>query len=137
MNLVHRISERLAHPSTPKPAPRFRISNLTRDTVLARRAELADNESTRRKGLLGRDGLAPGEALWILPCEAVHTFGMKFPIDLVYIDRKQRVRKVRSAVPPWRMSLCFTAHSVIELAAGAVRDSKTAPGDTIEFSAAD
>ncbi len=106
---------------------RFRISNLTRQTVLAGRAEVADREATRRKGLLGRDGLAPGEGLWILPCEAVHTFGMRFPIDLVYIDRKQRVRKVRSAVRPWRMSACLFAHSVIELAAGTILATKTGP----------
>ena len=47
--------------------------------------------------------------------ESVHTFGMRFPIDLVYVDRKHRVRKVRSGVRPWRMSACLTAHSVIEL----------------------
>ena len=54
------------------------------------------------------------------PCESVHTFFMKFPIDLVYIDKQRKVRKVRHAVPAWRLSACLTAHSVLELPAGTV-----------------
>ena len=69
-----------------------------RSTVLATRLEVADSGPKRNKGLLGRDGLAPGEGLWIVPCESVHTFFMRFPIDLVYLDRKNTVKKVRSAV---------------------------------------
>jgi uncharacterized membrane protein (UPF0127 family) len=79
---------------------------------------VADRGATRRKGLLGRDGLSAGEGLWILPCEAVHTFCMRFPIDLVYLDRKHQVKKVRSDVRPWRLSACLSAHSVLELASG-------------------
>ncbi|MGA2220107.1 MAG: DUF192 domain-containing protein, partial [Terracidiphilus sp.] len=75
--------------------------------------EVADTGAKRSKGLLGRKGLAPGEGLWIVPCESVHTIGMQFPIDLVYIDRKKRVKKIRSAVPPWRLSACLSAHSII------------------------
>ena len=58
---------------------------------------------------------------------------MRFPIDLVYLDRKQRIRKVRSNVGPWRVSGCMTAHSVMELPAGAIRETQTEPGDTIEI----
>jgi uncharacterized protein len=84
--------------------------------------------------LLGRHGLAPGEGLWIVPCEAVHTFGMKFAIDLVYLDRQYRIRKIRRNVHPWRLSACLVAHSVIELAAGAVGENDAQPGDIVEFS---
>ena len=115
---------------------RYRIFNLTRQLVIAERVEVADRGAKRRKGLLGRDGLGPGEGLWIVPCESVHTFGMRFPIDLIYVDRKKRVRKVRSGMPAWRLSASFSAHSVIELPAGAVRASKTEPGDVLEFSPA-
>ena len=118
------------------PEIRLRISNLTRQTVLASSAELADKGERRRKGLLGREELAPGQGLWILPCEAVHTFGMQFPIDLVYLDRNHRIKKVRSNVPPWRLSACLNAHSVLELASGTIRDTQTRPGDTLEFSSA-
>jgi uncharacterized membrane protein (UPF0127 family) len=114
----------------------LRVANLTRNTVLATRMEVADSSPKRNKGLLGRSHLAPGEGLWILPCEAVHTFGMKFPIDLVYLDAKNQIRKLCSAVPPWRLSACLSAHSVLELPPGAIRDTKTRRGDTLEFSSA-
>ena len=115
------------------PGQRLLVRNLTRDTVLGRRIETAGSGATRRKGLLGRDGLAAGEGLWIVPCESVHTFFMRFAIDLVYLDRKNRVRKVRSSVGPWRMSACLSAHSVLELPAGTIGITRTERGDTIEF----
>lgn len=136
MNLARRMLGKPTEGRRQEPNPSWKISNLTRGTVLAERVETADRGATRRKGLLGRDGLAPGDGLWIVPCESVHTFFMRFPIDLVYLDRKKRVRKVRSKVIPWRLSACLSAHSVIELAAGAVRASKTEPGDELEFSPA-
>ena len=116
---------------------RLLVSNPARGTVLATRLEVADSASKRNKGLLGRKGLAPGEGLWIVPCESVHTFFMQFPIDLVYLDRKNRVRKVRSAVGPWRLSACLSAHSILELPAGTIRDSRTEAGDTLEFGPAE
>ncbi len=66
--------------------------------------------------------------LWIVPCESVHTFFMRFSIDLVYLDRSMKVRKVRTSVPPWRISACFLAHSVIELAPGTIKATKQGPG---------
>jgi len=96
--------------------------------------ELADNGPKRNKGLLGREGLAPGEGLWIVPCESVHTFFMRFPIDLVYLDRNNKVRKLRSSVGPWRLSACLSAHSILELPAGTIRATQTQRGDSLEFS---
>jgi uncharacterized membrane protein (UPF0127 family) len=113
---------------------RLRVTNLSRETVLAACMEVAGNAAKRSKGLLGRDCLAPGEALWISPCEAVHTFWMRFPIDLVYLDRRKRIRKLVSDLPAWRLSACLRAHSVIELPAGTIRRTSTALGDTLEFS---
>jgi uncharacterized protein len=124
--------------SSPQPVPeiRWQVSNLTRNTVIATHMEVADSGPRRSKGLLGRARLAPGEGLWIVPCEAVHTFFMKFPIDLIYLDRDKQIKKLRSAVLPWRMSACFFAHSVLELPAGTIRDTQTQPGDTLEFASA-
>jgi uncharacterized membrane protein (UPF0127 family) len=119
----------------PLESHRLQVFNLTRQTVLADRLEVADHGANRRKGLLGRDGLLAGEGLWIKPCEAVHTFCMRFAIDLVYLDRKNRIRKIRSGVPPWRISSCLSAHSVIELPSGTVVATQTQPGDLLEFSA--
>ncbi len=108
------------------------IRNLTRNTVLADKADVADTSAKRRTGLLKHEGLNPGEGLWIVPCESVHTFFMKFPIDLVYLDRKHKVKKVRNAVAPWRLSACLLAHSILELPAGAAKQSGTRAGDQLE-----
>ena len=116
---------------------RMQIFNLMRKTHLARNAEIAGSGGKRTKGLLGRKGLAPGEGMWIVPCEAVHTFGMQFPIDLVYLDRGLRIKKVRSSVSPWRLSACLSAHSILELPAGTIRLSQSQPGDLLEFSPAE
>jgi uncharacterized membrane protein (UPF0127 family) len=120
----------------PQQESRLRVLNQTRNTLLATRMEVADSSAKRNKGLLGRESLAPGEGLWIRPCESVHTFWMRFPIDLVYIDRKYRIMKLVSAVPAWRLSACLTAHSVLELPSGTIRATQSECGDTIEFSEA-
>ena len=109
------------------------VRNETRKTVVATAADVADTIAKRRLGLLKKEKLEPGEGLWITPCESVHTFFMRFAIDLVYLDRKKRVRKVRHAVPPWRISSCLAAHSVLELPAGAAAESGTQPGDQLVF----
>ncbi len=111
----------------------FRVVNQTRDTCLAANIEVADSDGKRTKGLLGRKSLPPQGGLWIVPCEAVHSFGMQFPIDLVYLDRAYRVKKVRANLRPWKISACFTAHSVLELPVGAIEQSRTQPGDRLEF----
>jgi len=137
MNLTRWMSDRFSGRGAAKPNSRLKISNLTERGVLAHDVEVADHGATRMKGLLGRDSLPAGEGLWIVPCESVHTFGMKFPIDLIYLDRKKIVKKVRSGVPPWRLSACLSAHSVLELASGTIRLTRTKPGDQLEFCAAD
>jgi uncharacterized membrane protein (UPF0127 family) len=100
---------------------------------VAEAAEAADTSAKRRTGLLKHDKLEPGAGLWIAPCEAVHSFGMRFAIDLIYLDRKKRVRKVRREMVPRRLSACLTAHSVLELPVGAIDASRTEPGDQLEF----
>jgi uncharacterized protein len=107
------------------------VRNLTRSTVLATHAEVADTSAKRRTGLLKHTKLDPGEGLWIAPCESVHTFFMKFAIDLVYLDKQKKVRKVRHSVPPWRASACLTAHSILELPAGTAQQTATQAGDQL------
>ena len=119
--------------TTAAPPRRFRVTNVTRDTVLATAAESADNSDSRRKGLLGRDALSAGRGLLIAPCEAIHTFGMRFPIDVVYLARDLRVIKVRHALIPWRISFCLRAHSVLELPAGTIGATLTVPGDRLVY----
>ena len=107
------------------------MRNQTRNTVLADAADMADTSAKRRTGLLKHSRLEAGQGLWIVPCESVHTFFMKFPIDLVYLDRNRKVRKVRANVAPWRLSACLTAHSVLELPAGTIDRTGTQPGDQL------
>jgi uncharacterized protein len=109
------------------------VRNHTRGTILGEAVEIADTSEKRRVGLLKHVRLEPGSGLWIVPCESVHTFFMKFPIDLVYLDKQRRVRKVRHAVPAWRLSACLTAHSILELPAGTVEKSGTMPGDELSL----
>jgi uncharacterized membrane protein (UPF0127 family) len=113
--------------------PKLRIVNLTRNSVLAEAADIADTSEKRRRGLLKHTSLARGEGMWIAPCEAVHTFGMKFAIDVLFLDRKRRVLKIREKMPRSRMSLCLRAHSVLELPAGTAEETGTATGDELEF----
>ena len=112
---------------------KIRVRNVTRETVLAESADVASDSGARRKGLLGRNGLAPGQGLWIVPCESVHTFGMRFPVDVVYLDRKKGVRKLRRQMAPWRISMCLPAHSVLELPAGTIARSATRLGDQFDL----
>ena len=107
------------------------MRNQTRNTVLAENADMADTSAKRRTGLLKHERLNPGEGLWIVPCESVHTFFMKFPIDLVYLDKRKKVRKVRHRVPAWRLSACLLAHSVLELPAGTLEQTGTQVGDEL------
>ena len=109
------------------------MRNQTRNTVLGEAVEIADTSEKRRVGLLKHARLEPGSGLWIVPCESVHTFFMKFPIDLVYLDKQRKVRKVRHAVPAWRLSACLSAHSILELPAGTAEESGTLPGDELTF----
>ncbi len=85
---------------------------------LATHAVLAGDSRARRAGLLGRAALAAGEAMIIAPCQGIHTFGMRFPIDVVGVARDGRVVTIAAAVKPWRVALSWRAFAVLELAAG-------------------
>jgi uncharacterized protein len=112
---------------------KLRVQNQTRNTQLADRADIADTSKKRKTGLLKHTGLKPGEGLWITPCEAVHTIGMKFPIDVLFLDKKRRVMKIRHAMPRWRMAASLLAHSVLELPSGTAAATETVRGDQLEF----
>ena len=100
---------------------------------MAVRAEVADTSAKRRTGLLKHTGLAPGEGLWIVPCEGVHTFAMKFTIDVVFLNRKHKVLKIRPNMVRRRIALSLLAHSVLELPAGTLAETGTERGDQLEL----
>jgi uncharacterized protein len=86
----------------------------------------------RARGLLGRDRLHPHEALWIRPCGSVHTVGMRYALDLVFIDFEQRVLSVKQHVEPLRFAGHVRARSTIELLAGTAALVSIAPGAKLE-----
>jgi uncharacterized protein len=112
---------------------KLRVHNRTKNTLLADRADVADTSATRQKGLLKHTGLDDGEGLWIVPCEGVHTFFMKFPIDVVFINKKRVVTKLRPNMVKSRIALSLRAHSTIELPVGMIEKSKTSVGDQLEL----
>jgi uncharacterized membrane protein (UPF0127 family) len=93
----------------------------------------AFDSRTRRQGLLGRGGLPPGDALILAPCSSVHTAFMRFPLDLVFLDRAGRVLKTSSGVRPWRIRAAWRAFAVVELQAGWLERSGTTRGDVVEL----
>jgi len=112
---------------------KLRVTNQTRGATLADRAEIADTSAKRRTGLLKHKGLAPGEGLWIVPTEGIHTFGMKFAIDVVFLNKQRKILKIRPSMGKARMSLSLRAHSVLELPAGTLEATGTQTGDQLEF----
>jgi len=100
--------------------------------VLVPNLKCADSFWTRTKGLLGRKNLPESEALWIPRCNSVHTYFMKFPIDLVFVDRSLVVVKVCHAVQPGRLVLpVWRASGVIELPSGFVKRQTLVEGEEL------
>ena len=111
----------------------LRVRNATRAVLLGDSVSVAGDSRSRRTGLLNHSGLNRGEGLWIVPCESVHTFGMKFVIDVVFLNRKKKVLKIRKMMTKRRIAICLWAHSVLELPAGTLQETGTLPGDQLEF----
>lgn len=110
--------------------------NRTRQAPLATSLAIADTHWSRLRGLLGLavDDFRHGSGLWITPCRGVHTLGMGFPIDVLYLDRGMRVVRIQSDVRPWRLTPVLRhASSVLELPCGTAAKTNTAVGDTIEI----
>jgi uncharacterized membrane protein (UPF0127 family) len=93
--------------------------------------EIAATRSSRRRGLLGRDRLEEATAMMLAPCAAVHTAGMRFAIDVVFVDRQGFTVKVVRDLRPWRISLAAGARAVIEMQAGSLQLGQVLPGDRL------
>jgi len=114
-----------------RAAPPGRLMNARTGQPVANAAELATTSASRRRGLLGRDGLDPGAALVIAPCNSIHTFFMRFAIDVVFVDRKGHVRKIVRALRPWRIAAAMFAFAVVEFGAGSLDGCDIARGDRL------
>lgn len=111
----------------------YTLRNAAHETVVAAVVETALTREVRNKGLLGRDHLAQGHALILAPCWSVHTWFMRFPIDVIFVKRNGLVLKTCAAVPPWRLLLGLGAYATVELAAGALERTPVRPGDRLEL----
>ncbi len=112
----------------------MQIINQTKNTILADQAELCQTFLKRIIGLLNRKELKKGEALLIKPCNSIHTLFMRFPIDVVFLDRKNRVIKILPYLKPWRLSgIYLSAGLCLELPAGTIESSHTSIGDILSF----
>jgi uncharacterized membrane protein (UPF0127 family) len=104
-------------------------------TVVCARLTLADSPLTRLRGLLGRDGLEQGEGLLLRPASAVHTYFMRFPIDVVFLDRALVVLGIADGVEPWRAASKRGAKAVLELPAGESARRGLTVGDRLTLAA--
>jgi uncharacterized protein len=97
------------------------LTNISRQNVLADQLIIADTFWSRAKGLLGKKDLPPKTAMWIKRCNSIHTFFMKFPIDVVFVNSQLRVIKVCLNVSPWKiLRPAWQACSVLEFSAGSL-----------------
>jgi len=122
-------------PVGPRYTPKvlLGIVNETRGMALATRVRAATTLTSRMIGLLRTAALPPGEGLWLSPCTSVHTFFMRYPIDVLFVDKDHRVLAV-STLPPWRVSRWMPkAAGVLELAAGEAARAQLRVGDRLAF----
>lgn len=110
------------------------IFNLNKGTVIAQQARLASSLGQRMKGLLGQDSLSTNEALVLKPCSSIHTFFMRFSIDVLFLDKNMQIIRLFRNMPPNRLSpIVWGSKIAIELPAGKTSQTNTQVGDIIEF----
>ena len=125
-------------------ADSYRVLNRHRGTVLADRAQRADNAWQRFVGLMFSAALPQGQALVLEPCASIHMFFMRYPIDVVFLSAQHEqtgtyeVVGLVSDIKPWRMTRFFRgARTAVELPSGVIQRSATQPGDTLSLSPVD
>jgi uncharacterized membrane protein (UPF0127 family) len=110
------------------------LVNASTGEIVATRVERARTFVDRAVGLLTRARVRPDEGLWIEPCDAIHTIGMRAAIDVIFLDREQRVLRLCPAIPSFRLAVvCRGARSVVELGAGALELVDVLVGDRLDL----
>ena len=112
----------------------MKATNLRNGKELSNNVIVANSLLKRMKGLLGKKEMQEGEALWIKPCMSIHTFFMRFPIDVVFLSKRNRVVALIKNIKPNRMTkLYLKAASVLELPSGTIESTATEIEDQIEI----
>jgi uncharacterized protein len=114
---------------------RITVTDETRGSIIGNRIQIADTSLSRMVGLLGRQSLGAGDGLWIRPSSGIHTGFMRFPIDVIGLDKNMRVIKLWNGLVPWRVtSVSLQLRSVIELSTGRIAECGVQLGDVIRIS---
>lgn len=129
-----------AHFLTPmlaKGAPPLQLGRRGHAAPIATALEPAFDSASRKRGLLQHDALAPSTALIIAPCGAIHTFGMRFAIDVIFAARDGRVMKIVPALAPRRIAVALKAFATVEMAAGEAARHGVGVDDYLELRSAE
>lgn len=112
----------------------WKALNITRNSMLGDRILPAENFRSRLKGLLGTEALPDGQGLWISPCTSVHSFGMRYEIDLIFLDREERVLETYCYFGRNRITRPIRkAKGVLELPPGTIYKTDTQKGDMVRL----
>ena len=125
------MSSSFLRPLLSEPSTKFVIRNQRNQRCVADALVSAFDSETRRTGLLRHESFRDGSAMLIAPTNAVHTFFMRFPIDIAFVTREGRVVKTYATLRPWRIAAAFGAYAVVELPAGTLARCDTIVGDTL------
>jgi uncharacterized membrane protein (UPF0127 family) len=112
-----------------------RAVNQTRGLLIAPNVSVATSLWARFWGLMGKPELPEGHGLFLTPCSSIHMFFMRFPIDVIFLDKSRHVTKVVVAIKPWRMALGGGGHDALELPAGTCAQAQVEVGDVVDFEA--
>ena len=108
------------------------IINQRTGDIITSQTRKANTWKKRLIGLLAHKELLPGEGMWLWPCKSVHTIGMRFPIDIIFLDKNNRVKKLDQEVKPYRICLAKKgSYSVLELPAGTLKKTEVKRGDKL------
>ncbi|MFN4149589.1 MAG: DUF192 domain-containing protein [Candidatus Sericytochromatia bacterium] len=110
------------------------IRNKENNTLISDNIGLANTMLTRFIGLMNKKTLEDNEGILLTPCNSIHMMFMKFPLDIVFLDRKNKVIKIIENLKPWRVSpVIFMAQSVLELPSGTISKTGLKINDTLDF----
>lgn len=108
------------------------LINKTKNITISQNVEMAHSIFSRLLGLMGRQHLSTDHCLWLKPCNSVHTFFMKFSIDVVFVNKNLQVKSIKRELMPWKFSLpVWTASSAFEFKTGSWNDSDIEIGDQL------